>query len=113
MKNKMNNIFKNFKKAIMTLYAMAFIFAMNTSTALAATPTPAPANTAEAKWDTIIGFIVPWVERLGGVVIFIGAVEFGLAFKDNDAEGKTKGMRTIIAGAIVFAVALSSDIFLV
>ena len=68
--------------------------------------------TAESQWDNVIGFITPWIQRLGGVVILIGAVEFGLAWKNDDAEGKTKGMRTVIAGCIVWAVGMSSDIFL-
>lgn len=72
----------------------------------------AAAGTAEAKWNSVVNFIVPWITRLGGVVVLIGAVEFGIAFKSDDAEGKTKGMRTIIAGCIVFAVGLSSDLFL-
>lgn len=72
----------------------------------------AGAATADEKWNGVIGFILPWIQRLGGVVILIGAVEFGLAFKSDDAEGKTKGLRTVIAGCIVFAVGLSSNIFL-
>lgn len=67
---------------------------------------------ADAKWNAVINFILPWIQRLGGVVILIGAVEFGLAFKSDDAEGKTKGMRTVIAGCIVVAVGLSSSTFL-
>lgn len=67
---------------------------------------------ADAKWNAVIAFILPWIQRLGGVVILIGAVEFGLAFKSDDAEGKTKGMRTVIAGCIVVAVGLSSATFL-
>lgn len=78
-----------------------------------ATGTPNTQDAAADKWDQVIGFITPWIQRLGGVVILIGAVEFGLAFKNDDAEAKTKGMRTAIAGCIVFAVGLSSDIFLV
>lgn len=70
-------------------------------------------QTAEDKWDAVIGFITPWITRLGGVVILIGAIEFGLAFKSDDAEGKTKGMRTVIAGCIVFAIGMSSGTFLV
>lgn len=64
------------------------------------------------KWDAIIGFILPWISRLGGVVILIGGIEFGLAWKNDNAEKKTQGMRTIIAGCIVTAVGLSSDLFL-
>lgn len=67
---------------------------------------------AESKWNAVINFVLPWISRLGGVVILIGAVEFGLAFKNDDAEGKTKGMRTVIAGCIVIAVGLSSSTFL-
>lgn len=67
---------------------------------------------ADAKWTAVINFILPWINRLGGVVILIGAVEFGLAFKNDDAEGKTKGLRTVIAGCIVLAVGLSSSTFL-
>lgn len=67
---------------------------------------------ADAKWNAMINFILPWISRLGGVVLLIGAVEFGLAFKSDDAEGKTKGMRTAIAGCIVIAVGLSSSTFL-
>ena len=75
----------------------------------------APVSTvgaADEKWNAVIQFILPWISRLGGVVILIGAVEFGLAFKNDDAEGKTKGMRTVIAGCIVVAVGLSSTTFL-
>lgn len=67
---------------------------------------------ADAKWNAMINFVLPWIQRLGGVVLLIGAVEFGLAFKSDDAEGKTKGMRTAIAGCIVIAVGLSATTFL-
>lgn len=72
----------------------------------------ASATAADAKWTAVINFILPWIQRLGGVVILIGAVEFGLAFKNDDAEAKTKGLRTVIAGCIVLAVGFSSNIFL-
>lgn len=81
--------------------------------ALLAPISVANATTADAKWNAVIDFMLPWIQRLGGVVILIGAVEFGLAFKSDDAEGKTKGLRTIIAGAIVLAVGVSSSVFLV
>ncbi len=73
----------------------------------------APADPALDKWNAVIGFVTPWIQRMGGVVILIGAIEFGLGFKNDDPEGKVKGMRTIIAGAIVLAVGAGSSIFLV
>lgn len=81
-------------------------------TPLLLTAGTAYATTADDKWNAVIGFLLPWISRLGGVVILIGAIEFGLAFKNDDAEGKTKGLRTVIAGCIVLAVGLGSDIFL-
>lgn len=99
------------RKFLVLAYLMSVMGDLSTMTVHAGGTTPTP-TTAEQKWNTVISFIIPWITRLGGVVILIGAVEFGLAFKNDDAEGKTKGMRTIIAGCIVTAVGLSSDIFL-
>lgn len=96
------------KKALLTAFLVSVMCDVNMMTAYAGQTQ----QTAESKWDAVINFILPWITRLGGVVILIGAVEFGLAFKNDDAEGKTKGLRTVIAGCIVFAVGLSSDIFL-
>lgn len=83
---------------------------MSGNTALAGDDAPDPALT---KWNAVIGFVTPWIQRMGGVVVLIGAVEFGLGFKNDDPEGKVKGMRTVIAGVIVIAVGAGSDIFLV
>lgn len=67
---------------------------------------------AESMWTTITGLIEKWVGRLGGVVIFVGGVMFGLGWKSDDAEQKTKGIQTIIAGGIVVAVsAVASQFF--
>lgn len=88
------------------------LMGMNTTNVYAAGAGTTGATSADAKWNAVIGFIVPWITRLGGAVVLIGAVEWGLAFKNDDAEGKTKGMRTLIAGCIVTAVGLSSNLFL-
>jgi len=58
---------------------------------------------ADAMWNTVRDLIGTWVTRLGGVVIFIGGVMFGLGWKNDDAEGKSRGVSTMIAGAIVTA----------
>lgn len=102
----MKNIFKKLKASVKekkTQLAM-LLYALFAPVGLA--------GAADAKWDAVVNFILPWIQRLGGIVVLIGAVEFGLAFKNDDAEGKTKGIRTVIAGCIVLAVGLSSSIFL-
>lgn len=70
------------------------------------------ASGADALWTTISTLIQTWVTRLGGVVMFVGGVMFGLGWKNDDAEGKSRGINTIIAGAIVIAIAaLTSQFF--
>lgn len=60
---------------------------------------------ADTLWTTISELIGTWVTRLGAVVMFVGGVMFGLGWKSDDAEQKSRGISTIIAGAIVTAVA--------
>lgn len=46
------------------------------------------ASGADGLWTTISGLVQTWVTRLGGVVMFIGAIMFGLGWKSDDAEQK-------------------------
>ena len=66
---------------------------------------------AGALWDQITGLIGEWVTRLGAVVMFVGGVMFGLGWKNDDAEQKSRGVSSMIAGAIVIAVAQLADQF--
>lgn len=63
------------------------------------------ASSVDALWQTISNLIQTWVTRLGGVVMFVGGIMFGLGWKSDDAEQKSRGVSTIIAGGIVAAVA--------
>ena len=60
---------------------------------------------ADVLWTKLTTLIEKWVTRLGGVVMLIGGIMFGLGWKSDDAEQKSRGISTIIAGAIVIAVA--------
>lgn len=107
MKKKINFLRLKLNTLYFTVLMMMAGCPMATNASTTTTTT-----SADDKWNTVIDFILPWITRLGGVVILIGAIEFGLGFKDNDADSKTKGMRTIIAGCIVTAVGLSANTFL-
>lgn len=65
----------------------------------------------DALWNTLAGLIERWVTRLGAVVMLVGGVMFGLGWKSDDAEQKSRGISTIIAGAIVMAVAALTSTF--
>ena len=64
-------------------------------------------------FNTVVEFILDWVARIGLVVGFIGAVQFALGFKDDSADGKTRGLMCLASGFIVFAVAKAYDMFTV
>lgn len=66
---------------------------------------------AEELWNTLEEILTTWCARLGGVVIFIGAIMFGLGWKDDDAAAKSRGVQTVISGAIVMAVAGMASLF--
>ena len=67
---------------------------------------------AESLWSTVATLLKKWVTRLGGTVMFVGGIMFGLGWKNDDADGKTRGINTIIAGAIVCAVAATASTFM-
>lgn len=60
---------------------------------------------ADALWTTLSGLIQTWVTRLGAVVVFVGGIMFALGWKSDDAEQKSRGVSTIIAGALVMVIA--------
>lgn len=118
---KENKLVKATKKGcgkVMRFLSMSLTMAMfyvTTVGATAASPAPSPApaggDAAETLWTTLTALIGKWVLRLGGVVVFVGGVMFALGWKNDDAEQKTRGIQTVIAGAIVMALAGMVDIF--
>lgn len=60
---------------------------------------------ADTLWNIVAGLMQTWVTRLGGVIMFVGGVMLGLGFKNDDAEGKSRGISTLVAGGIVIATA--------
>lgn len=60
---------------------------------------------AEGFIDSVIELLQTWIPRLGGMVIVVGGIQFGLGFKDDNADQKTRGMQCMIGGAIVAAIA--------
>ncbi len=82
-------------------------------TAFAADETAASTVEGVDTFNTVVEFIVDWVARIGLVIGFIGAVQFAMGFKDDSADGKTRGLMCLASGFIVFAVAKAYDMFTV
>jgi hypothetical protein len=59
---------------------------------------------AEGFINTITELLKKWIPRLGGMIIVVGGIQLGVGFKDDNADGKTRGMQCMIGGAIVTAI---------
>ncbi|MGN0679583.1 MAG: hypothetical protein ACI4JS_07970 [Oscillospiraceae bacterium] len=110
--------FLRIKNKCKKLYiAITTAIVMQTATAISAFAASAPSTTSggtdqgEEMFNNLIIFFAKWIGRIGLVVGFIGAVMFGLAVRQEDSEGKTRGLLTMASGFIVFAVTLSLNLF--
>lgn len=74
--------------------------------AMSACTVTASAEGADAQGmiDAIMGILGPGVIGLGSLVAVVGGVQTGVGFKDDNADGKTRGFQTLIGGAIIAAV---------
>lgn len=70
------------------------------------------ADDGDTEWTWLTNIMIKWIKRGGGVFMLIGAVEFGLGWKDNRADDKVQGVRIFITGVIVYAVGVSANKFL-
>lgn len=68
-------------------------------------------STGDDTWSTIVSTFVKWMQRLGYLVAFVGAIMFALAIKNNDAEAKQNGIMTMVAGFVTVAVCVGVDTF--
>lgn len=59
---------------------------------------------AQGMIDAIMGVLDPGVIALGSLVAVVGGIQTGVGFKDDNADGKTRGFQTLIGGAIIAAV---------
>lgn len=63
---------------------------------------------ATAEFQSILRFIGKWIRRVGALGLFIGAISFGFAVKENNAATKVTGLKTMAAGAVAMALSASS-----
>lgn len=71
----------------------------------------AEGDRAEELWGQVSTLLEKWVTRLGGVIMFVGIITFGIGWRSEDAGQKISGINTIIGGAIVCAGAAAVSTF--
>lgn len=99
---------KKIALSITTAMTMSMITAV---TAFAEGENDAASSAGEAEFNSIIKFFAHWIGRIGFVVGFIGAVMFGLAIKNEDADAKTRGLMTMASGFVVYAITKTLSLF--
>lgn len=72
---------------------------------------PGGGNDGEQMFNKIIDWFAEWIGRIGLVVGFVGAVMFGLAIKNEDADAKTRGLMTMASGFVVYAITKALSLF--
>lgn len=105
MKKLLNNLKNNklVKKLYVTLGSIA------TTLMIANCKVYAASNTDSI--DGFIDFACDWLTKIGGVVALVGGVMFALGWQREDAEGKSRGLMTLMAGFMLVAIAQSKNLF--
>lgn len=106
-RTRMCKLYDKIQKGILAFNAMLVVWMLNSVTAFAALDT----NSGVDNFNNIISFFAQWIGRIGLVVGFVGAIMFGLAIKNDDAEAKTRGLMTLASGFVVYAITLALDLF--
>lgn len=61
------------------------------------------------QWETIVDTITKWGKRIGGAIAFMGAIEFGIGWKEDRLDQRTNGLRAAVSGLIVLGVCATSS----
>lgn len=101
---KIKNLFKKLKEKF-SVISTTVVGTM----ILAETRVFADSNTESI--DGFINFACDWLTKIGGVIALVGGVMFALGWQREDAEGKSRGLMTLMAGFMLVAIAQSKNIF--
>ena len=111
-KNMIDMVKDKVQKVSAYLYKNKTAIATIMLVVLLITPQIIFADNGYTEWTWLTDIITKWIKRVGGLFMLIGAVEFGLGWKDNRADDKVQGVRILIAGVIVYGVGFSAKTFL-
>lgn len=80
---------------VLTLISSSSVFAATDTTAI----------------DTVIQWIADWSKKIGLIVAFFGGIQTAMAFKNDDADAKVRGLKTLASGFMVAGVSQSLSLF--
>lgn len=105
----MKNLFKKLKNNKITEKLTLLTGTFASTMVLAHSRVLAASNTGSI--DSFINFACDWLTKIGGVIALVGGVMFALGWQREDAEGKSRGLMTLMAGFMLVAIAQSKNLF--
>lgn len=70
-----------------------------------------PSGSDVDAFKDLISDFSTWINRIGILVAFAGAIKFAIAIKDDDAKDKTLALLTMVAGFLISDAVTSLDLF--
>lgn len=64
-------------------------------------------NDGSAQWNTVMDFLITWIPRLGGLMLFGGAIEYAIAYQSENAGQKTNAIRIMVSGGMLIGIPLA------
>lgn len=111
MKNIARSTANKISNKLAKVFASLFVLSSGVTGMIYAAPTGGLSSDADTKFNLIINTIASYGFKFGLLIIFYGAIQIGLAFKNDNPDGKVQGGRTAIAGLIVAAVSAGANQF--
>ena len=65
----------------------------------------------EDFFDNFVTELCKWVRRAGMLVMLFGGIKLAVGWHSNTEEEKIQGLKTLVAGGMVIAIASAPDMF--
>lgn len=98
---------KSRSKILLLVIMFTTLTLVLTTTVYAASVTP----DADQVWRNIVNFFATWIGRLGLLIAFIGAVQWALGRRNDDADAQSRGINFFASGVITIAITQSLHLF--
>ncbi len=99
------------KKIALCVTTFIVMNMMTAITAFAESGGGSISSEGDTTFFALVGFFATWIGRIALLVAFVGGTMFGFSFKSDDAEQKQRGLMTLAAGFIVYALTRSMSLF--
>jgi len=99
-------------KQVLTTFSISLLLSIMHTNVVYAGGGALDPSAGTAQFDAVISFLATWVGRIGGVVIFLGILQFAFALHNQNPDGKINGFLVIATGAMLMGIAVGYRFFI-